>query len=319
MSDRTAGTTMIVSVREVAVLARQILLALELPHHAVTDAARMLAELEIQDRRGIRYLDDIRKAPELLAEAPLKQLEENAARTVLDAQGASALVVGSSLLDLPSARARLHGGGLLLCRNISGLPALPCLVEQGRRRGVSTLVVVATSGAFEQPTPAPILTRFASAEGFAQTPLQSAAVDLRRLTETAIEACVKRGESGAWLTALASASGMESITARWPDLSERGDVIVACAKRVKTGTQPDRPAGRWPRDGGYDWIEMGEASVQPDEKEMRAMTEGIPVDKALWRELMAFANTALVASSDRSRRDAGPFSGAGTWRSESLE
>jgi hypothetical protein len=310
---------MIVSVREVAVLARQTMLALELPHHAVTDAARILTELEIQDRLGIRYLDDLRHAPQLLTAAPLKLLDENISRTVLNAQGASALVVGPSLLDLPSARARLHGGGLLLCRNVSGLSALPCLVEQGRRRGVSTLVVVAPVGGFEKPTPSPILTRFASIDGVALSPLQSVSVDLRRLAESAIDACMKGVDSSAWLPALASASGVESAALRWPDLSERGDAILACAKPAKAGAQPNRPVHRWPRDGGYDWIEMGEASVSPDAAEMQAMTEGIPVDKALWRELMAFANSALVASSERSRRDAGPYSGAGTWQSESLE
>jgi hypothetical protein len=319
MSDRTAGETMIVSVREVAVLARQTMLALELPHHVVTDAARILAELEIQDRLGIRYLDDLRHSPQLLATAPLKLLDANTSRTVLDAQGASALVVGPSLLDLPSALGRLNGGGLLLCRNVSGLPALPCLVEQGRRRGVSTLVVVAPIGGFEQPMPSPILTRFASVDGIARSLLQSASVDLQRLAGSAIDACVKGEDSTAWLPALATASGVESAMVRWPDLSERGDAIIACAKPAKAGAQPKRSAHRWPRDGGYDWIEMGETSVPPDAAEMQAMTEGIPVDKAFWRELMAFANTALVASSECSRRDAGPYSGAGTWRSESLE
>jgi hypothetical protein len=220
------------------------------------------------------------------------------------------------LLDLPSAQARLEGGGLLLCRNVSGLPVLPCLVEQGRRRGVCTLVAVAEAGGFGGETPAPILSRVAAVELAGSSSIRSD--DLQRLIAAAIATALKRGESDAWLPALAGASGIESRATRWPDLSEQGDVIIACARPAKLRAASE-PRHRWPRDGGYDWIEMGEASVAPEAVEARAMTDGIPVDQALWRELTTFSNRALVPSSERSRRDGGPYSGAHIWQVETLQ
>jgi hypothetical protein len=310
--------TMVVSVREVAVLARQIMLALELPSAAVIDAARLLAELEIQEQRGVCCMDRIRRTPELLAARSLKVLDESPSLTVLDADGGSGLVIGPTLLDLPSAQARLRGGGVLLCRNVTCLPVLPCLVEQGRRRGVSTLVAIAPAGGFEHEKPAPILARFASGTIEAADRARTDVADLHHLVETAIRTCCRQGDASAWATAAAGASGIVSHTVRWPPLSERGDIIVACAKPLKAGPATGATR-RWPRNGGYDWIEMGEASVPPDQAEVRAMTQGIPVDRALWRELMDFSSGALVASSERSRRDAGPFSGSGASQWESIE
>jgi hypothetical protein len=293
----------------------------------VIDAARMVTELEIQEGRGVQYLDEMVRNPSVLATAPISIMSESETSSALDAHGASGLLIGPSLIDVACAQAREHGAGFLICRNAKCLPFLPMLFEQGRRRCIATLIAIAPAGTGMPDTgrmgAVTLSARFFPVDEAALPVRKTAsALDpssdlaLRDLIEAAVLACWRPGAAMARFRdsfMRASEAQCRRISGRWPPLDESGDVLIACVDDAKAGRPPSpRPPFEWPRNGGYDWIEMGVAAMPPDEAEVKAMTEGIAVDATLWRRLSDWANrSTLVAASERSRIEAGPYSGTG--------
>ncbi len=100
-------------------------------------------------------------------------------------------------------------------------------------------------------------------------------------------------------------AGFQPLAAKAPLIPE-GDCLLICYRDTNAARGPDddlRDSGR-----GYWWL-VGDVEAGGPSPERAAMTNGVEVDYKLWQDLWTRSYEYLAPESERSRLDAGPFSG----------
>lgn len=290
--------------KEVAGLAARVLSAGFLPSGATGAASEAIEWLELTEGGALRRLDRQKEellgarwhAPEVVAEA------EDAA--VVDARGVPAHFHGAVLADWLAAMVQNHGGGAIQAVNVDGPELLAASAYFLAECGISSVVMVA-----HPDRDACARLTLAGVQGWqmARWPDAETARDLA----AAVEALRSlRGRVGALRRITGICRGIAASAAR-------GDAQAFAGPRAPLPIPPGNAVlAAFGPVGGKDMAERFPSAAMEAGFEVlssrdyaalktRVLAEGWALDRSLWERLMAFADRALIATSERSRMGAG--------------